>query len=673
MLSTLFATLLTVTNAYVETVSDWTTNCWAFAPTVSYGGNRFRSLPLPYPPFLLESTPDMPITMSDLYRLSTDGRPASIEWLAGDSSAPMVGWWDPRTKKGVLLLAEPFTAAGETGFAMEEDPTKGVCTFRVNAPGVRSRMYRMTRFVPSDDKPADPNAETPLKVLRLTCDAADVNAYLDFVFTHRKDLALPHEPPAIEPFGTLCDYVLGHYDRDKYYAKDGIEYICDKPDAEKIYWHLQVGWCGAPHHSVPYVLAPTPERLRRVSRTFDAMVGMQGASGYFYATRRGHEIFGDAFPDHVKYRTYTMVRRQTVAICATLQMIRAMKTQGATIDPKWEAMCLKAAEALVKTWRENGQLGHFVDAETGKILTYNSTNGALAPAALLSAADYFGRPDFVPVAVEIADFYRQEHLAKGYSGGGPCEAAQAPDSESIGELAVSFERLWEKTGEAQWLKAATDAVALYATWVNAWDYPLPRDSREGRFNTRTAGAVWANVQNRHGAPGPFFWGHDVFLRLWRATGDERIWELLKDTVRGCGQYIHTPLHPVIPKGTVGAVSERVNTGDWEERSGIGSSIDEGDSNLNWCSTVLMEMQENPGVYVLKDDDNVEIRTLDRIAARWIDGQLELVNTTAWPTTVSVLIETPAERAKPFASEMPSLNWLKITLSPGESRTCGSAR
>ena len=55
---------LTGTNSYEETVSGWTTNCWPFAPTVCYGGNRFRVVPQKYPPYLLESSPDMPVTMA---------------------------------------------------------------------------------------------------------------------------------------------------------------------------------------------------------------------------------------------------------------------------------------------------------------------------------------------------------------------------------------------------------------------------------------------------------------------------------------------------------------------------------------------------------------------------------------------------------------------------------
>ena len=654
----------TVTNSYEETVSGWTTNCWPFAPTVCYGGNRYRVVPQKYPPYLLESSPDMPVTVADIYRLSTDGTPARIEWLAGDSSAPLLGWFDPRAEKGVVILAEPFTDAGETGFAIEENPEKGTCTFRVSAPGVRSRMYRMCRFVPSDDPPADTSRRVPMKVVRLECRASDVNEYLDFVFTHRKDITGRSESPRIEPFGRLCEYVLSHYDAEKLYSADGVEYIANRVDSEIIFNHLQVGWCGAPLHSLPYVLSPSPERLRRVGRTFDALAAMQGAGGFLYAIRRGKELFGDAYQDPARYKTHTMVRRQSVTVCAVLQHLADMERLGFETRPEWREMCRRIADAFVRVWRENGQFGHFLDAETGRIITWNSTNGALVPAALLAAADAFGNQSYVSVAMESAEFFRREHLARGYAGGGPCEALQCPDCESVAELAVSFERLWERTGDAKWLKAARDAVALYATWVNAWDYPLPKDSREGRFGTHTTGAVWANVQNRHGAPGPYFWGHDVFLRVWRATGDERVFELMCDTVRGCGQYIHTPLHPVIPDGRNGAVSERVNTGDWEERSGIGNSIPDGDSNMSWCSTVVMEMTENPGVYVLLDGDRTEVRAIDRVEARWLGHSLELVNPTAWDTTVSVLAETRESRRRPLSGETPSLGWLKVPVASG---------
>lgn len=658
----------TVTNVYEEVVTGWTTNCWPFAPTVCYGGNRFRCMPLKYPPYLLESSPDMPVTVTDTYRLSADGTPSKIEWLAGDSSAPMFGWFDPGAKKAVLILAEPFTGAGETGFAIEEDPGRGVCVFRVSAPGVRSRVYRGSRFVESDDLPADPSRRVLLKIMRLERSADSIGEFIDLAFSHRKDITGNAEPPRIEPFGAICGHILKHYDDDKWYSKDGIEYIADRPGSELRFWHLQIGWCGAPHHSLPYVLAPDEERIRRVSRTFDAMTTMQGASGFFYAMRKGGELFGDAFCDPVRYRTHAMVRRQAVAVCAVLQQVRAMEKLGFAAKPEWREMCRKTSDALVRLWLENGTLGQFIDVETGKIVTWNSTNGALVPAALLAAEKEFGDAGYRAVACEVAEYFRREHLAKGYSGGGPCEALQCPDSESIGELAVSFERLWEVTGDEKWLKAARDAIALYATWVNAWDYPLPADSREGLFATHTTGAVWANIQNRHGAPGPFFWGHDVFLRVWRATDDDRVFKMMRDTARGCGQYVNTPLHPVIRGGRNGAVSERVNTGDWEWRSGIGNCIPDGDSNLNWCSTVAMEMMENPGVYVLLDGNKTKVLVIDRIEARWHGDALELVNTTAWDTVVSVFAETAEERRRPLDGETPSLGWLKIPLKSGETKT-----
>lgn len=321
----------------------------------------------------------------------------------------------------------------------------------------------------------------------------------------------------------------------------------------------------------------------------------------------------------------------------------------------------------MRLWRRQKDLGQFVDAETGALLVPNSTNGALAPAALLSAADYLNEPSFVSVAEEIAADYRVRFLARGFSCGGPAEAAQCPDSESAGELLVSFERLWEKTGKAEWLDAARTAAALVATWVNAYDYSFPPTSMFGRMGIRSTGAVWASVQNRHGAPGHFHYGNgDVLFRLWRATGDERVWELMTDTARGVGQYVHTGARPFFPEGEEpGSISERVNTGDWEERRSIGLLTRPNDFNMVWATTALSHMLEVPGVYVLADGDLREVRTLDRVSARIADASLVLENSTAFDTCVSVLAETRETRHRPLGPH-PSVDWLRVPMRAGET-------
>lgn len=652
---------------FVERVEDWSTNNWVFVPTMLYGGNRFRVIGDKYPPIIPRADKDMPITVTDIYRLSADGSPSTVEFLAGDTSAPMFGWWDPLRKKGVLILAEPFTPAGETGFSIAESPKEGVCTFTVTAPGFRGRRYKMCGFVsPSGDKQHGSH-DVPFNVVRREFDANSIPEFLDTAFSVRKLLTGQTTPPQIEPFGYLTDLLLATIDRRAWYENGNIGYIINWPLGPDIPTaHLQAGWCGAPPYAIPLLLRPTPERLRRVSRTFDALMSMQGESGFFMALNFRGSIRGDRDKE-TGSRMRTMVRRQSATVMAGFDAIMRMRQLDMNIKDSWVAAFRKTADALVRLWRREGDLGQFVDVGTGELLVPNSTNGALAPAALLAAADFTGDDSYLRAAEEIAEFYRVRFLERGLSCGGPCDAAQCPDSESAGELFVSFERLWERTGKKEYLQCARTAAALVATWVNAYDYRFPGESMFGKEDVHSTGAVWASVQNRHGAPGHFHYGcGDVLFRLWRATGDDRLWELMADTARGVGQYVHTSNRPFFrpPENeSPGSISERVNTGDWEGRNSVGMLFIPNDFNMVWATTALFHMMEVPGVYVFMDKGRVEVRCLDRVEAHVENDELVITNRTAFDTVVSVMVENAEDRRKALG-RFPSLNWPRIQLKSG---------
>ena len=652
---------------FVERVEGWTTNNWVFVPTILYGGNRFRVIKEKYPPVIAQADRNMPVTVTDIYRLSADGRPATVEFLAGDTSAPMFGWWNPTKRKGVLILAEPFTSAGETGFTITESPAEGVCTFTVEAPGFRHQRYKKCGFVsPSGDVP--PKAtDTPLKVVRHEFDAKSIPEFLDTAFSLRKLLTGPTTPPAIEPFGHLVDLLLATADRRAWYEDGNLGYIMNwPPGPDSPGAHLAAGWCSAPAYEIPYLLQPTPERLRRVSRTFDALMMMQGDSGFFMALNFRGSILGDGAKKSGRPMR-TMVRRQTALVMAGFDAVMRMRQLGVDVKDTWVAAFKRTADALVRLWLREGDLGQFVDAGTGELLVPNSTNGALAPAALLAAADFTGDDSYLRTAEEIAEYYRVRFLERGLSCGGPSDAAQCPDSESVGELLVSFERLWERTGKKEYLQAAQTAAALLATWVNAYNYRFPPDSMFAKEGIQSTGAVWASVQNRHGAPGHFHYGNgDILFRLWRASGDERLWELMADTVCGVGQYVHTQARPFFrppAKEMPGSISERVNTGDWEGKDSIGVLKIPNDFNMVWATTALFHMMEVPGIYVLMDGRRAEVRCLDRIEAHMENDELVIVNNTAFDTTVSVMVETVEDRRKALG-RFPSVNWLRIPVKAG---------
>ena len=69
------------------------------------------------------------------------------------------------------------------------------------------------------------------------------------------------------------------------------------------------------------------------------------------------------------------------------RQIKAMEQMGMTVPDSIRRSAVKGADAIVNLFRENGQLGQFINVETGEIIVGGSTSGALTPGALCAAAD----------------------------------------------------------------------------------------------------------------------------------------------------------------------------------------------------------------------------------------------------------------------------------------------
>jgi hypothetical protein len=121
---------------------------------------------------------------------------------------------------------------------------------------------------------------------------------------------------------------------------------------------------------------------------------------------------------------------------------------------------------------------------------------------------------------------------------------QNPDSESAYALVESYVSIWEATRDDQWLVRGGEASRQLASWVVSYDYDFPPDSMFGRAGIRPTGAVYANTQNKHAAPGLCTASGLALLKLFRATGDGFHANLLGDIARGLPQYLPTPQRPL---------------------------------------------------------------------------------------------------------------------------------
>ena len=656
--------------------TNWGSENYVLAPAAVYNGNRFRILPVQYPPYIYDPKDkplDMPITITNVLHLNSDKSPGRIEMLTGSCSTPLLSFYNPGTKRGWIMVTNQGTQFGNSGLIIEEDLARKRATFILSAPGVRESRYVMTGFTKSTDQPADfkTNDEVKLKMRIYTFPAVNLQEFYEKVFSNRKALSGPTKYRNVAPFSAINDIILDHHDKAKYYKDDKWEYICTDPKSNVNFSHLQAGWGGVPAFSYPQVIQPTPERLRRISKSFDVLKIMQGKTGLTHGIFMKGELYGDNFNESKTNRNIAMMRRNGEMLFFGIQTLELLKMEGneSTIKPEWKEMFRKQADGIVKTWKDYGQFGQFIDVETGKMDINGSTAGAVCISGLALASSYFNNPEYLKIAELAGKYYYDRDLSKGYTGGAPAEILQCQDSEAAYDITEAYTTLFEKTGKPEWLKYARDAAALFSTWTVSYDYKFPKGSVMHRIDARATGAVWASIQNAHGAPGIYILSGNFLLRLYRATGDKRYISLLNDLAHNVVQYTTTLTNPVVPKAVPGSVTERINLSDWEGTENIGGSIPDGDSNMAWGIVTSLEITQNPGIYLRFDTgdlfvfDNVEAAITKRDKK---SIALRITNSTPYDGKIKLFTED-SKMAMKVLDRYAFMKWPKVEVKAGETK------
>lgn len=176
------------------------------------------------------------------------------------------------------------------------------------------------------------------------------------------------------------------------------------------------------------------------------------------------------------------------------------------------------------------------------------------------------------------------------------------------------------------------------------------------------GSMIANAQNKCGVPGICTLSGEGILRTFRATGDVRLLDLLREIAHALPQFVSRADRPIparitwghpIPVLPEGWICERVNlTPSWPEPLGEQAAYS------CWCEVAMMlTWCELPGIYAQPDTGLV--RCLDHVHAEWSDAArtaLHITNPTAFPARVRVMIEPGTATAQPlpqnFAAHLP---------------------
>lgn len=654
---------------------EWRPEDYLLVPAAVYDGNRFRIKKVPYAPMFRreEYGKEVPVTVTDIPHFSKEDGQSAISLRAGDSSVSAVFLYFRKENRGVAFLYPCQAENGmENGCVILEDRQgKTAClTLRIMAPAVRSRgMYRFGDIrsdVPCEDRPASLRSGECL-VIQADCYEFPCHSLAEFyqaVFelSHRGDpTAGSRSLPDCVPFSHGFHLVEDKYNRYSWYPKYGFYCVGEN---EGLYSCWQTGWVGGINAAWPLYANGLDETKERALSTMDFLFRrMQAPSGFFYAISDGERLYGDDFAD-IRRQGVSLVRKSVDALYFSACILLEMKKRKDASDPLWIRGLRKCADAFCALFRREGQLGQFLDADTGEILVGCSASGGMAPAGLALCALYFGEEGYLKTAQEMAAHFYEHYTKIGLANGGPGEILSAPDSESAYALLESYVTLFECSREKRFLSWAREAAALYATWCMPYDYPFPPESTFGQADMRTTGAVWANVQNKHGAPGPCTHSGSALFRLCRYTGEAAYMELCRETSHNITQYLSRDDRPLWDythekAAPSGFMCERVSTCDWEGFDKIGGVYASG----CWCeATAMCIATDIPGIWLDRKRDRLWV--IDHVKCSRNQNRLSMKNNTSYPAKVNLLIDNGEWESGDFDYRV---RFRQVELLPGEVR------
>ena len=186
--------------------------------------------------------------------------------------------------------------------------------------------------------------------------------------TVRKAVTGPNHPRCLVPASQVEKWMTERID-SRFHDSPTAKFYCP----ENAPW-IAFGWVGGWMNTFPMLVLGDEEHLERVAQTFDYGLKAQEPSGYFhYAIRaNGNVTFRDPGPD------MNLARTSGDMLFWMIKQFQLLKAQGRghAIKPEWEASMKKLADAMVATWKNDGQWGKLINVKTGEVAEYNTTGGA---------------------------------------------------------------------------------------------------------------------------------------------------------------------------------------------------------------------------------------------------------------------------------------------------------
>lgn len=551
-------------------------------PACCYKGNQFTSLKKNYPPMFTEEEAgvEQETIITDVPRLEKDGS-GSIQVTTGDVSVPCVGLYSAEEKKAVFVYTIQQIDGVNLGLSYE----KG--RIGITYPHMRKeQIYRWPFMQNKSDRGMDfakgQILKIPYKLIERQC--YDIEEFYRIFFENRKCMGMDCKRPFVLPYEEQARIQIDKFNQMNWREEGGFYGVGTVEEPGQMW---QLGWVGGGMSSYALMKLGGPLEWKRGIRTLEHIFHTQLESGLFIdecdstgkADREGTSAS----------EKWHLIRRSGDALYFLMKHFRLMQERNTKIPEEFLEGTRRLSDALVNMWKKYGQFGQFVNRETGEIVVGGSASGSLIPGALASAYQFFSENHYLEAAKESGEMFYRQFARKGYTTGGPGEILQCPDSESAFALLESFVVLYEVTEEEKWLGYSTYMADFCSSWVVSYNYKFPAGSEFARLKMKTVGSVFANVQNKHSAPGICTLSGDSLLKVYKWTKEPLYLELAKDIALTPSQYMSTEERPIyswdVPKDASlleddtikaereklpqGYICERVNLSDWESERCIG--------------------------------------------------------------------------------------------------------
>ncbi|MBR4518737.1 MAG: hypothetical protein IKO65_07040 [Victivallales bacterium] len=626
-------------------IGNWSSANYLLLPSAVYGGNRVSvvapngSYPPKFPDGYMNLTP--PQLTGTIQHLAPQGG-GQLDMTSAEGAFPGLGFYSEAKQESVWLLTPQANEAGNYGYiVIEADDALDV---RITSPVHRTiRQIGCNTFVTANDAPLayrpGTTATFEFALLDKWC------CTLEHFFQQARELRNAAVPsgafPNLLPYSEATRLVRDRLEADNWFEEYGYYSTITKTDLKGIcrnsthQW--QLGWVGGIMKTEYLLREGEPQYRSRIYREWDTLFAKAQCESGFFLTTAFHDCFFPDWPPQPgePLAPWALVRKNADALAFLARQLLWLKLHDEPIQPQWLDGFRKCADAFVHLWEKHGQFGYLIAPATGELLVGGGVGGASAITGLALASELLHEPKYLETAIASAYYYAENYLQEmGNVYGGVGDALQATDSESAYALLEALVTVWEYTHDESLLALACSAADYLSTWIVSYDYRFPPESTFGKLNMHTAGTVYANIQNRHSAPGFCSASGDALFKLYRATGRTEYGRLAREVVHALPQFLSRPGRVIYGMEVVG-MSERVNIGDWEGASQVGEI---GNAPCAcWPEVALLLARVHlPGVYARTDTR--EILCFDHLEAKWDGDTLQITNPTDYPAEVTLLVE-----------------------------------